>query len=148
VRSTALALALVLAAAVTAGPAAGQVVEPITPDPVQAAVQFEIPDGYSGVCTDLYLVPARRRLVVEYASAVVQMPFTEPAKSIQLRTWLDGVRVDHHLDLRTSGSGNDSRAAHPVRLYADGETGVSVCAYRANGSGLAKVRVSFAGHLE
>jgi hypothetical protein len=145
---TALAAALVLAAPLAARPAAGQVVEPITPDPVQATVQFEIPDGFSGVCTDLYVVPPRRSLVIEYASAFVQMPFTEAAKSIQLRTWLDGERVDHHLDLEVTGSGNDSRAAHPVRLYADGDTGVSVCAYRANAVGISRVRVSFAGHLE
>lgn len=147
-RNVALAATLALAAPLTAGPAASQVVEPITSDPVQATVQFEIPDGFSGVCTNLYLVPPRRSLVIEYASALVQMPFTGPARSIKLRTWLDGDRVDHHLDLRVTGSGNDSRAAHPVRLYADGETGVSVCAHRADAAGIATVRVSFAGHLE
>lgn len=136
------------ALALIAATAQAQTVEPITPDPVQATVQFDMPDGYTGWCVDLYQVPARRQLVVEYASALVQMPFTEPAKSIQLRTWLNGARVDHHLDVRATGSGNDSRAAHPVRLYADGDTGVSVCAYRQNPAGVARVRVSFAGHLE
>ena len=80
------------------------------------------PPGCIGGSGPSYTVPANKRLVIEYASAICLAPLDHSLTSITLLTVAGGTVVSHHLvpvQVATTATSKHYTAAQQMRLYAD-----------------------------
>jgi hypothetical protein len=118
--------------------------------PFQAAVEITMPDGTEGQ-NGFVTVPAKKRLVIEYASGEAFVPTGQKAV-FSVFTTIGGAPTGTQHYLHTDAMGNFGapdyfRAGQVVRLYADPGTTVMLRADRDLATGSALARMSISGHL-
>lgn len=96
-------------------------------------------------------VPSGKRLVIEFASAFVNVPPGQNVFQIGLSTEIKGERVQHFLSRDAQGphaGGADTfTASQSLRLYADGDTSVIFSLARSSGAGSGGFAVTVSGYL-
>jgi hypothetical protein len=105
-------------------------------EPFQAEVSFSIPDGSSSETFTLAVVPAGKRLVVEYATILAEVPSGK--MGARITTTAAGQYAAHHLVLTEQGPlfGTPAFvASQPMRVYADPGTGVTGIVIRSDTTG-------------
>lgn len=112
----------------------------------QKRVAFTIPDGTPSMCETVAVVPANRRLVIEYASATVK-PVPGQDVTGEVRTLVGTELVFHALTFAPTPSGVNAVAGQVVRLYADPGTAVSICINRTPGGNDVGVVANISGRL-
>jgi hypothetical protein len=113
----------------------------------QQKLNFNLADGFSEVCMPIATVPAGKRLVIEYVSAKVTIPGGHKLRALNVFTNLNGDFAYHFLAPTPTGVFNEYVAAQQLRLYADPNTQVNICASRDNGDGIAPVQATISGYL-
>jgi hypothetical protein len=113
----------------------------------QDKVTFNLADGFSEVCMPIAVVPAGKRLVIEYVSARVSLPGGQKLRGFQLFNNLSGDFAYHSLLPTPTGAFNEYVVGQSLRLYADANTQVSICASRDLGAGNAQVLATISGYL-
>jgi hypothetical protein len=113
----------------------------------QQKLNFNLADGFSEVCMPIATVPAGKRLVIEYVSARVTIPGGHKLRAMNVFTNLNGDFAYHHLMPTPTGVFNEYVVGQQVRLYADPNTQVNICASRDNGDGIAPVLATISGYL-
>jgi hypothetical protein len=115
--------------------------------PFQQKLNFNIADGFSEVCMPIATVPAGKRLIIEYVSARVTIPGGHKLRALNVFTHLNGDFAYHHLVPTPTNVFNEYVVGQTVRLYADPNTQVNICAARDNGDGIAPVLATISGYL-
>jgi hypothetical protein len=115
--------------------------------PFQQKMNFNLADGFSEVCMPIATVPAGKRLVIEYVSAKVNIPGGQKLRALNVFTNLNGDFAYHFLVPTPTGAFNEYVAGQQVRLYADPNTQVNICASRDTGDGIAPVQATISGYL-
>lgn len=105
----------------------------------------------NGCPSDLYEVPAGKRLVTEYVSMRAVIPVGQVAE-LEINTVLGGKTGIHLINMtppsvNTSGGIPRVSVAQQVRLYADPGTKVKFVGLRNSSDGPAGFFYSFSGHL-
>ena len=118
--------------------------------PFHQTVTSTIPNGsVSG--SGIIAVPSGQRLVIEYASAFINVPTGQNIHQLDISTEIRGVRVQHYLTRNSNGSsfgGSDVfTAGQQLRLYADGDTAVIFDVARNAASGSGSLAVTVSGYL-
>jgi hypothetical protein len=113
----------------------------------QDRLTFNLADGFSEVCMPIAVVPAGKRLVIEYVSARVSLPGGQKLRGVQLFNNLNGDFAYHYLMPAPTGAFNEYVVGQPLRLYADANTQVSICASRDLSAGTAQVLATISGYL-
>ncbi len=104
----------------------------------QSSILFDIPDSFIEVCPTLATVPIGKRMVIQYVSARVTLPFSDQKiDEIRLRTTVNGVEAFHDLKVEPTGVFNRFRVAQPVQVYADPSALVELCVSRTLTAGMA-----------
>ena len=118
--------------------------------PFQAAVEITMPNGTEGQ-NGFVTVPAKKHLVIEYASGEAFVPTGQKAL-FSVITTIGGAPTGtrHYLDtdaMGKFGAPDYFRAGQVVRLYADPGTTVMLRAERDFATGDALARISISGYL-
>jgi len=118
--------------------------------PFHQTVTSTIPNGsVSG--SGIIAVPSGQRLVIEYASAFINVPTGQNIHQLDITTEIRGVRVPHYLTRNNNGtsfSGSEVfTAGQQLRLYADGDTAVIFDVARNAASGSGSLAVTVSGYL-
>jgi hypothetical protein len=112
-----------------------EVVNPAN-EPFQAEISFSIPDGSSSETFTLAVVPAGKRLVVEYATILAEVPSGK--MGARITTTAAGQYAAHHLVLTEQGPVYGTPtfvASQTMRVYADPGTGVTGIVVRSDTAG-------------
>ena len=116
--------------------------------PFQVSVNFSLDAGMT-IQNGIVIVPAGKRLVIEYISSQAFLPGGQKALfSFFCRAQDDGTW--HHLPATASGrfgSQDCFECGHLVRLYADPGTGVALRTQRDSGVGTGTSTMSLSGHF-
>jgi hypothetical protein len=118
--------------------------------PFHQTVTSTIPNGsVSG--SGIIAVPSGQRLVIEYASAFINVPVGQNIHQLDITTEIRGVRVPHYLTRNSNGTsfgGSDVfTAGQQLRLYADGDTAVIFDVARNTATGSGSLTVTVSGYL-
>lgn len=131
-----------------ASPALVRDVDRAAAQPYQDSVSVEIPNGEGFESGALSIVPAGKRLVVEYVTAEANM---DGNQMVKVSLVVGNVRYNLlMIPQGTFGIGVHRSflvASEPVRIYVDGGTSVGVAAERNAFIGGALVTFSISGHL-
>ena len=113
--------------------------------PVEATRRLTGPATLFDVRSDLYKVPSGKRLVVEYLSATVHEGSNAASYNFQVTVTQGG--NDHYANFNeVADAAPYSAASHPVRLYADPGTTVTVDAY-TSGQNATALDFTLSGYL-
>jgi hypothetical protein len=124
--------------------------------PVEQTEAFTLASGESGGGGTVYTVPGGKRLVIETASVVAQLPTTQQAVANLLINLAGatghtgpgiGVFVIPMALQFDNGSGAVSNGALGSHMYADAGTTVDVSIGRSDGTGTGTFTVAIAGYL-
>ena len=123
-----------------------------TPFHQQFALDFPLAQDFAQAT---YLVPAGKRLVIEYASLSAYLPSDGETIFVRIITTTgngygtsDAFHTLHIQKREDYGVLKQFEAAHTVRIYANAGTSVRVSMGRLPGSGTANASVTLSGRLE
>jgi hypothetical protein len=115
----------------------------------QAGVNFGFSDAFPYVlfCAPIITAPPGKRLVVQYASAYVELPPGHTVRRVQLKTSLSSAPpVYHNLVLNTTNRVGELIFGQEVKIYADSTVDVCVQCL-ANSVGTVNVYGSVSGYF-
>jgi hypothetical protein len=127
-----------------------QVVGKVAAQPFQHQFALDWPDG-TGLATGSYVVPAGKRLVIEYASMSAYLQPDGQSMFVRIVTTVAGGDAFHNLAVQKQedyGVLKQFGAAHLVRIYADPGSSVRVSAGRVPFDSTANCAVTLSGHFE
>jgi hypothetical protein len=117
--------------------------------PLHRQFALDWPDGIDEA-TGTYVVPADKRLVVEYASLFAYLPSSGQSMFIRIVTTVNGDDAFHNLAVRQRedyGVLKQFDAGHVVKIYADSGSTVQIKAGRTPFTGPANATLTLSGHL-
>ena len=117
--------------------------------PLHRQFALDWPDGVDEA-TGTYVVPADKRLVVEYASLSAYLPPSGQSMFIRILTTVGGDDAFHNLSVRQRedyGVLKQFDAGHVVKIHADPGSTVQIKAGRTPFTGPANANLTFSGHL-
>ena len=117
--------------------------------PLHRQFALDWPDGIDEAM-GTYVVPADKRLVVEYASLFAYLPTSGQSMFIRILTSVDGDNAFHNLAVRQRedyGVLKQFDAGHVVKIYADPGTTVQIKVGRTPFTGPANANLTLSGHL-
>jgi hypothetical protein len=105
----------------------------------QDAMLRPTPSGSAFLCGSFTPAPLGKRLVIEYASAHVNLPTDDRVLEANIGTTVNGMAVYHMLDFRAFNTSNGLSmnyfVAQQLRLYADPDESIALCLDHETGAG-------------
>jgi hypothetical protein len=122
-------------------------------DPARTAFQgnllINFADG-QGLSSGNLMIPAGKRLAIEFISITSTIPGDQELVDILLTTTVNGSALDYRLSVQATGSDASPYkyvADKLVRLYSDGGTELVAVAGRTPGNGAANIQIRLSGYL-
>ena len=118
--------------------------------PFQRELNFTVAAGKAFERSSFVVAEAKKRLVIEHASAFIDLPGGQRVVNISIETTLSGLTANHILVAFAQGTVNGFdgfSASQQTRLYADPGTLVSAVVARNSISGNAPVAATISGYF-
>jgi hypothetical protein len=120
-------------------------------DPFQIQLPVPIAAG-TNAPNAVFQVPAGKRLVIEYVSAMGNVPVGQRVQFVNVNTFSSGSLVFHYLRATEMGTSSATPgvgyiASEAVRFYADPGTQVRVAVNRNDGAGTGTFTIAVSGYL-
>jgi hypothetical protein len=122
-------------------------------DPASNAFQgnliINFADG-QGLGSGILVLPAGKRLAIEFISITSSVPADQEIADIFLTTTVNGTTTDYRLAVQPTGSDASPikyTADKTVRIYADSGSNLSAVAGRTPGDGTANIHIRLSGYL-
>lgn len=112
---------------------------------VLSFIEAGSPSGHA-----FFRVPAGKRLVIEYISGILSVPFGQSIVTFELTTTASRLTANHSVQISFAGvlaGSSQFTAGQLVKIYADPGTIVGVGAFRNTYTGTGRVSVTISGYL-